>query len=239
MTAKAKKNLQIKEEKTFLRFKVGPRWEHLILIVSFTLLLLTGLPQKYRELAWSQDLLSTPERLGLIQQIHHLAAILLTLEALYHLGRILYQLARRKLPGDLLPTWQDVRDAGQMLQYLLFLRKEKPKFGKYNFEQKVTYWFVFFAVAIMGVTGFVIWFPEQAAYFLPGEMIPAAKLAHSTEAVVAAIFLVIWHLYHVHLERLNLSIFTGRLSETEMREFHAKEYEKLTRKTDAAKAEEG
>jgi hypothetical protein len=30
---------------------------------------------------------------------------------------------------------------------------------------------------------------------------------------------------------LNLSIFTGRLSEDEMREFHAKEYERLNRNT--------
>jgi len=241
MTAKSKnKTARVKEEKTFLRFKVGQRWEHLLIILSFTLLILTGLPQKYREFSWSQDLLSTPERLTFIQQIHHLAALLLAFEALYHLGRAIYLLARRRLPGDLLPTGRDVRDAGQMFQYLLFMRKDKPKFGKYNFEQKVTYWFFFFATLIMGVTGFIIWFPEQASHFLPGEMIPAAKLAHSTEAVVAAIFLIIWHLYHVHLERLNLSIFTGRLTEKEMREFHAEEYEKLTGKTaSSTKTEEG
>jgi formate dehydrogenase gamma subunit len=241
MTAKPKnKPHHIKEEKTFQRFKLGQRWEHLLLILSFTVLLLTGLPQKYREFSWSQDLLSTPERLALIQQIHHIAAILLAFEAIYHLGRVIYLLARRKLPGDLLPVWQDVRDAGQMLQYLLFLRKDKPKFGKYNFEQKVTYWFIFFAVALMGITGVIIWFPEQLTQFLPGEMVPAAKLAHSTEAVVAAIFIIIWHIYHVHLERLNLSIFTGHLSEPEMREFHTKEYEKLTRQAaKPSKMEEG
>ncbi len=240
MTAKSKiKTTHVKEEKTFQRFQLSARWEHLVLILSFTILLLTGLPQKYREFSWSQDLLSTPERLTFIQQIHHIAAIVLALEAIYHLGRAITLLARRKLPGDILPVWQDVRDAGQMAQYLLFLRKDKPKFGKYNFEQKVTYWFIFFAVLIMGFTGVIIWFPELVTRFLPGEMVPAAKLAHSTEAVVAAIFLIIWHLYHVHLERLNLSIFTGRLSEEDMREFHAKEYEKLTRKPNAAKKEEG
>ncbi len=53
-------------------------------------------------------------------------------------------------------------------------------------------------------------------------------MAHSTEAVVAAIFIVVWHLYHVLVERLNLSMFTGRLTEKETREFHAEEYERLT-----------
>jgi formate dehydrogenase subunit gamma len=215
-----------RQERSFLRFSLGQRWEHAILLLSGLVLLLTGLPQKYREFSISQDLLSTPERILLIRQIHHIAAIVLSLLVIYHLGRILVLMSHRSLPGDLLPTMQDVRDAGQMLQYLFFLRKDKPKFGRYNFEQKVTYWFVFFGIAIMGVSGLII--PVQFTQFLPGGVVPAAKLAHSTESVVMAIFIVIWHIYHVHLERLNLSMFTGRLSEDEMRVFHEKEYERLT-----------
>ena len=42
-----------------------------------------------------------------------------------------------------------MRDLGQMLAYLLFLQRDKPAFGKYNFEQKVTYWVVFFSIAVM------------------------------------------------------------------------------------------
>ncbi len=218
----------VKQERTFLRFALGQRWEHAILLLSGLTLLLTGLPQKYREFSLSQDLLSTPDRINLIRQIHHYAAIILALEVAYHIGRIIFLMVRRKLPGDLLPVWQDVRDAWQMLQYLLFLRKDKPKFGRYNFEQKVTYWFIFFGVAIMGVSGLIIWFPVWFTQFLPGGIVPAAKLAHSTESVVMAIFIIIWHVYHVHIERLNLSMFTGRVSEEEMREFHEKEYERLT-----------
>ena len=222
------------QERTFLRFALGQRWEHAILLLSGLVLLLTGLPQKYREFSLSQDLLSTPERVDLIRQIHHIAAIVLTLEVVYHIVRIVVLLVRRKLPGDLLPTWQDVRDAGQMLQYLLFMRKDKPKFGRYNFEQKVTYWFVFFSIAIMGLSGFIIWFPVLFTQFLPGGVVPAAKLAHSTESMVLAIFIIIWHVYHVHIERMNLSIFSGRLSEDEMREFHAKEYDRITGQTSSS-----
>jgi formate dehydrogenase gamma subunit len=136
---------------------------------------------------------------------------------------------RRKMSSDMFPNMSDVQDAWHMLQYLFFLRKDKPAFGKYNFEQKVTYWFLFFGFAMMGISGFIIWFPAQFTKFLPGGIVPASKMAHSTEAIVAAIFIVVWHLYHVHIERLNLSIFTGRLNEGEMRKFHAKEYERITR----------
>lgn len=217
-----------RQERTFTRFDLGQRWEHALLFLSVTVLILTGLPQKYRDLSWSQDLLSTPERLDLIRQIHHVAAIVLTIEAVYHIGRAIFLMSRRKLSAAMFPNMQDVRDAWHMLQYLLFLRKDKPAFGRYNFEQKVTYWFLFFGLLVMGVSGFIIWFPVQFTQFLPGGVVPASKMAHSTEAVVAAIFIVIWHLYHVHIERLNLSIFTGRLSEEEMRKYHGKEYERLT-----------
>lgn len=169
MTAKPK-NSNIIQHKSFPRFDLGQRWEHLILILSGVVLLLTGLPQKYPAFSISQDLLSSPERVNLIRQIHHIAALVLTLELLYHLGRAILLLARRKLPGDLLPTWQDVLDAGEMIRYLLFLRKDKPSFGKYNFEQKVTYWFLFFGFGIMTITGFIIWFPVQFTRFFPAEL---------------------------------------------------------------------
>lgn len=234
MSTKTKRSLPpVQHERTFPRFTVAQRWEHVVLMLSGLVLFLTGLPQKYREFSISQDLLSTPDRIELIRQIHHVAAIVLALLAAYHLGRIFYLMAKRRLPGDLLPTWQDVRDAGHMLQYLLFLRSDKPKFGRYNFEQKVTYWVVFFGLLIMGVSGFIIWFPVFFTRFLPGGVVPAAKLAHSTEAIVIAIFVIVWHVYHVHVERTNLSMFTGRVSEEEMKEFHEKEYERLTRQSES------
>lgn len=211
----------------FARFTRGQRWEHAVLIISFTVLALTGLVQKYRTEPLSQQILATPEAVMTVRNIHHFFAVVLALQVAYHLVRAAYLLARRRMSAAMFPTWQDVRDAVQMIAYLLFLTKRKPKFGKYNFEQKFTYWFLFFGIGIMVVTGFVIWFPVQVTYVLPGGIVPAAKLAHSTEAVVATVFVLIWHFYHVHIERLNLSMFTGRLSEDFMREYHTAEYERL------------
>lgn len=217
----------VRTERTFMRFSLGQRWEHLLLMVSFTVLLLTGLPQKYFA-SWGHQILTTPERLLLVRRIHHVFAVLLTLEVVFHLGRGSFLLANRRLSGEIFPTWQDLKDAWQMIKYLLFLTDKKPKYGKYNFEQKFTYWFLFLGIGIMVVTGFILWFPILVTRIFPGGMIPAAQLAHSSEAIAAAIFVVIWHFYHVHIERLNLSIFTGRLNEGDMKAYHAEEYERLT-----------
>jgi formate dehydrogenase gamma subunit len=215
-------------EKHYPRFSLTQRLEHVLLILSFSILLLTGLPQKYRLTSWSQYILSTPQRMETIQTIHHIAAALLCLEILYHLGHAFYLMSKKKLSGAMLPTWQDVKDAWQMIKYLVFLSKHKPLFGKYNFEQKFTYWFIFFVIGVMTISGFILWFPETLTKILPGGIIPAAKLAHSTEAVVAGAFIIIWHFYHVHVERLNLSIFTGNLTEEDMQSYHPLELNRST-----------
>jgi formate dehydrogenase subunit gamma len=221
----------VRAEHVFQRFSLAQRWEHWILLLTFGILFLTGLPQKYRTASWSQYILSTPERVKAVQTIHHIAAAFLILLVLYHLAKGIVLLARRKLPGDIFPNLQDVKDAWKMIKYLLFLSKEKPVYGKYNFEQKVTYWFLFFGIGIMVVTGLILLFPIFVTHFLPGGVIPAALMAHSTEAIVAMIFVVIWHFYHVHLERLNLSIFTGKLNEEEMKKYHTLEYNRVMEQT--------
>jgi cytochrome b subunit of formate dehydrogenase len=156
------------------------------------------------------------------------AAVVLILEVLYHLVKNIALLVRRRLPADMFPNMQDLRDAWKMIRYLLFLSKEKPAFGKYNFEQKFTYWFLFLGIGIMVVTGVIMWFPIQWTRIFPGGTIPAAQLAHSSEAIAATVFVLIWHFYHVHFERLNLSIFTGRLNERDMRLYHPREFERIT-----------
>jgi formate dehydrogenase subunit gamma len=217
---------EVKTERLFKRFTLVQRWEHGLLILSFIVLLLTGLPQKYFS-SWGHFILTTPDSVLLVRKIHHIGAVVLTIEVLYHLVHNILLLVRRQLPSAIFPTWQDVRDAWHMIKYLLFITKEKPTFGKYNFEQKFTYWFLFVGIGIMVISGFILWFPLLWTRIFPGGIIPAAQLAHSSEAIAAAVFVVIWHFYHVHFQRLNLSIFTGRLNERDMREYHKREYQRV------------
>lgn len=229
----------VKVVRSFPRFTLAQRWEHGILILSIMALFLTGIPQKYQNTSWSQIIISSPQRLELLQQIHHLFALLLIAEAVYHVLRGLYLLLRRRLPGDIFPTTQDFKDAWQMVKYLFFATRQPPKFGKYSFEQKITYWFTFLWIGILIVSGIILWYPIQITKLLPGGVIPAAYLAHSNEAIVMAIFVVIWHFFHVHVQRLNLSIFTGSMSEEEMRQYHSLEYERLTSTETEDAAESG
>jgi hypothetical protein len=69
--------------------------------------------------------------------------------------------------------------------------------------------------------------------FLPGQVIPAAQVAHSYEGLMAFLVVIVWHIYNAHLNPdvfpFDTTIFTGRISRERMRHEHALEYERLLR----------
>ena len=77
-------------------------------------------------------------------------------------------------------------------------------------------------------TGVLLLFPAPATQLLPGQVIPAARLAHGNEALMAFLVVVVWHLFNVILAPevfpLNTSIFTGKIARKRMRHEHALEY---------------
>jgi hypothetical protein len=72
----------------------------------------------------------------------------------------------------------------------------------------------------MITTGFILWFPVEVARLLPGEVIPAAKAAHSNEALMAFLVIIIWHIYNAvfspEVFPLDTAIFTGLISRERM-----------------------
>jgi mono/diheme cytochrome c family protein len=58
---------------------------------------------------------------------------------------------------------------------------------------------------------------------LPGEAIPAAKVAHGGEALLAVLAIILWHFYNVHVRHFNKSMFTGKLKREEMEHEHPAE----------------
>ena len=80
---------------------------------------------------------------------------------------------------------------------------------------------------IMVATGFALWNPIATARFLPGQFIPAALAAHAGEALLAVLAVIVWHGYGVHIRHFNRSMFTGEMSEEEMREHHPLELQEI------------
>lgn len=209
----------------YLRFSKLRRIEHWLQVTSFTLLALTGLPQKYINYSISESIISWLGGIETVRIIHRISAALLMLMVVYHLGAAIYHWVVDRGRLTMLPSVLDLRAGWQTLLYNLGKLKEKPKQGFYTFEEKLEYWGLVWGTIIMILTGFFLWNPITAARILPGEWIPAAKAAHGGEALLAVLFILTWHFYHVIIRHYNRSMFSGYLSRKEMEEFHLLELE--------------
>jgi formate dehydrogenase gamma subunit len=201
---------------TYFRFNLWQRLEHGLLVISFTLLAISGLPQKYPDTAWGEAMIQIMGGIETTRQIHHLAAIILILETIYHGAVVTYKIWVLRLPLTILPDWQDVKDGFHALAYNLGLAKREPQMGRYTFGEKAEYWAVIWGTVIMMITGFILWNPIATTKFLPGQFVPAAKAAHGGEALLAVLSIITWHVYNVHIKHFNKSMFTGRISRHEM-----------------------
>lgn len=204
----------------YLRFSLAQRIEHLVMALSFIMLAVTGLPQKFPLSDISVFVVRLLGGIESVRNIHHIAAIVMMLGAIYHILAVGYKVFVLRVRMTMLPTLKDVKDAFQAFAYNLGLAKTYPQMGRYTFEEKMEYWAFVWGAIIMGVTGFMMWNPITTARFLPGEFIPAAKAAHGGEALLAVLAIIIWHMYGVHIRRFNKSMWTGYLTEEEMLHEH-------------------
>ncbi len=210
-------------EQRYLRFPLAYRIEHWVLTLSFTTLAITGLVQKYALSGVSQSIVGVLGGIVNTRTVHHIAAIVLMLEVVYHIGVVGYRVFVLRVRPTMFPTLADVQAAWNTLLFNLGLSKEHPAQGRYGFEEKAEYWAVVWGVVVMAITGFLMWNPIASAKLLPGVIIPAAKSAHGYEALLAVLAIIVWHIYHVHLRNFNKSMFTGYLTEEEMLDEHALE----------------
>jgi hypothetical protein len=86
-TLSKKKPLRI-----YNRFHWTRRIEHALLLTTFTMLGITGLPQKFSTAGWAQALIGFFGGIETTRLIHHIFAIVIMLLAVYHIVDIGYQI---------------------------------------------------------------------------------------------------------------------------------------------------
>jgi len=216
----AKKKSAPVQSRAYLRFPFSDRVQHLVMLLSFTALAVTGLVQKYPLNSVSLFIVRLWGGVENIRATHHVAATMLMLIAIYHLISMGYKVFVLRQRMTMLPSLQDIKDAWMAFTYNIGLGKSRPQMGRYTFEEKAEYWALIWGTVIMGLTGFMMWNPLATVKLLPGDFIPAAKAAHGAEALLAVLAIIVWHMYGVHLKRFNKAMWTGQLSEEEMLHEH-------------------
>jgi|GEM_PF-252275 len=209
--------------KVVTRFAVLERIEHIILLLSFSMLAFTGLPQKYAAAPVSQAIIELFGGIESIRMVHRLSAIILMILSIYHVVAVLYRVLVQRVPWTMLPIVEDFKHLIHDLQFYFGRRKHKAYYGRYNYAEKAEYLAVVWGTFIMIITGFMMWNPIATTNYLPGQIIPAAKVAHGGEAVLAVLAIILWHFYHVHLRHFNKSMFIGKMTRHEMEKEHPAE----------------
>jgi len=228
---KFKRKKKAPEEEKFPRFNIQFRIQHMILFTSVILLILTGLPLKFPNF---EPLAGLVYLLGGIENsriLHRVGASLLIFVAIYHTFYTIFHREGRRDFFLLIPMPKDVLDFMKNVLYFLGLSGEKPKFDRFSYIEKFDYWAVYWGCVIMIGTGALLWFQDLALRVLPKFVLDISKEAHSDEALLATLAIVIWHFYNVHFnpDRFPMSWtwWTGTITKHEMEEHHSLEYEEI------------
>lgn len=216
---------------TVVRFSANQRLQHVVVMVAFIALVVTGLPQRFPDHAWSVWFLQNAGGIYTVRFIHRSFGIVFAIASVYHIGTLLHHVLWKRRPLSMLLTIKDFRDAVAAFRYDLGLTDVHPRFGRYDFRQKFEYWGMIFGGAVMVFSGLMLMYPVWVTRLLPGELIPVAKTAHSYEGLLAVLIIIVWHLYGAHIGPdkfpFDPTIFTGRVTRDRMRQEHPLEYEEL------------
>jgi cytochrome b subunit of formate dehydrogenase len=238
--------------KLYVRFRPVDRFCHLLIIVSFMLLVITGMPLKFHSTEWAQRLFEIFGGVRAAGRLHRLGAFMTLSYFVIHLTSMALRIRQSRHhyvdeqgrfnlvkflkfafgPDSPVPNLQDIRDFSAHARWFAG-KGPRPAFDRFTYWEKFDYMAVFWGVAIIGLSGLVMWFPVSVTRVLPGWIINVAHVVHSDEALLAAGFIFTFHFFNGHFRPekfpLDLVMFSGRITEEEMKHERGRQYERLSR----------
>ena len=223
----------------YLRMSVHERWQHVVLMLSFTLLVVTGFMLRYPEAWWVVGIRNVSVRAFEWRGwIHRIAGVVMLASGLWHFGYLAFTKPGRSLFRDILPRWRDVTDPMGVLKYNLGIAPVKPQFGRFCYIEKAEYWAMMWGTFLMGVTGAILWFENTSIGLFTKLGFDISRTVHFYEAILATLAIIVWHFYFVifnpDVYPMNLAWLTGRMSEAELLEEHPLQLEELKKSESAA-----
>lgn len=224
----------------YRRFNKRQRFTHILVIVTFLMLSLTGMTLKFAHMDWASWLANLLGGVKAAGNIHRFAAVFTFGYFVFHLGTLFQLKAKADVSireflfgsNSLMFSMQDVRDLKASFKWFLG-KGPRPEYGRWTYWEKFDYMAVFWGVAVIGLSGLILWFPEFFTQFMPGWAINVAQIIHSDEALLAMGFIFTVHFFNTHLRPesfpMDTVIFTGHVPMEEYKKDRPREYEELVK----------
>lgn len=225
-----------KTEVYYSRLNLFHRLMHVLVILSFMGLVLTGMPLKF---SYSPLVQKLAPYLGGFQTaafFHRVCALFTFFYFGFHLLYVAHLRLRRKQkglfwgPNSMVPQPEDFKNLFRHFRWFLGMGP-RPQFGRFTYWEKFDYWAVFWGVSMIGTSGLFLWFPTFFAQYFPGWIFNVAIIIHSEEALLAAGFIFSIHFFNTHLRPtkfpLDHVIITGRISEEDLIYEHPLEFQEM------------
>ncbi len=219
--------------KKYLRLTVNERFQHLNLMINFTILVITGFALKYPTAFWVSPIAEAPAGMTIRGFLHRLSGVAILFLGGYHLLYLIFTERGRRIGMDMLPRFKDAQDLWETLKNNLFINRPAKtiKMGRFNYREKLEYLALVWGTFVMGLTGFILWYEVQWLSSFPKWTYELARAVHFYEAILATLAIVVWHFYSVLLDPdvypMNWAWITGHLTEHEMKLEHGLELERI------------
>lgn len=228
------------------RFSRLNRLLHILMIISFINLALTGMSLKFSYTGWAVFLSHLFGGFESAGWIHRFSAVIMILVFTMHIIDILRQKKKEKKswimmvfdPDSMMFNKKDLHDLIDSIKWFLG-KGERPEYGRWTYWEKFDYFAVFWGMIVIGSTGLTLWFPEFFTQFIPGWAINVATIIHSDEALLAVGFIFTIHFFNTHLRPekfpMDIVIFSGRYPLEEFKMDRPEEYRQLVERGELEK----
>ncbi len=223
------------------RFSRLNRVLHVLMIISFISLALTGMTLKFSYTGWAVFLSKLFGGFESAGYVHRFAAFIMISVFVTHIIDLIRIKRKEKKSfkemifgrDSMMLNKQDLKDFIGSLKWFLGLG-ERPEYGRWTYWEKFDYFAVFWGIFVIGSTGLTLWFPEFFTKFVPGWVINVTTIIHSDEALLATGFIFTVHFFNTHLRPekfpMDIVIFSGRTSLEEFKLDRPREYKELLEK---------
>jgi cytochrome b subunit of formate dehydrogenase len=210
---------------------VHERAAHLCMMLCFITLTYTGFAVLYPGAWWTAPLGWLSSTDDLRRWLHRGAGLVLTGLVFHHLYFIFGTRRGREQRREFWPRLRDFRHLWLNLLFYFGRRETRPQFTRFTYMEKAEYWALVWGTGLMVVTGFVVWFDEQAMRLIPRSAWEVFLIVHRYEAILALLTIMVWHFYYIFANPdespMALTWLTGRISLEAVERIHPEEFARI------------